>query len=89
MCKKLIKSHKKMETSKFLLMVLLSGFGIISISSIVYTFIAADASPLVTLIEKTSLLCNIAVGFYFWKAKCENMQKYKKTDKIGEIRDEN
>jgi hypothetical protein len=28
-------------------------------------------------------LATIAVGFYYWKAKAENMHKYKQDDKIN------
>ena len=74
----------KHETSKLLLWLLLSGLGVIAISAIVYSFLFAEASPLVTLIEKAYLLSNIAVGFYFWKAKNENLHKYKQDHKIGD-----
>ena len=79
---------KKKETSKLLLLVLLVGLGIITLSTIVFSFSAKEPSPLVTLIECYTKLCSIAVGFYYWKAKCENIQKYKHTEKIGEITDE-
>lgn len=78
-------SKQKLETSKLLLCLLLGGLNIIAITSIVFAFISTDASPLIALIERYSALATIAVGFYYWKAKCENIQKYKKTDKIGEI----
>lgn len=78
------KRKRKIETSKLLLWLLLAGLGVIAISSIVYSFLFAEASPLVTLIEKTYLLSSIAVGFYFWKAKNENLHKYKQDHKIGD-----
>lgn len=80
------KSRK--ETSKTLLLVLLIGLGITSVATIIFSFLFADSSPLVVLIETIGRLASVAVGFYYWKAKCENMQKYKKTNKIGEISDE-
>lgn len=81
-------SHKKWETSKLLLVVLLAGLGLITLSTIIFSLSIREPSPLVTLIEGYIKLCSIAVGFYYWKAKCENMQKYKHTEKIGEITDE-
>ena len=81
-------SAKKLETSKLLLLVLLVGLGIITLSTIVFSLSIKEPSPLVALIEGYIKLCSIAVGFYYWKAKCENMQKYKHTEKIGEITDE-
>ena len=78
------KRKRKIETSKLLLWLLLSGLGVVTISSIVYSFLFADASPLVTLIESIAKLATIAVGFYYWKARAENLHKYKQDDKIGE-----
>lgn len=78
-----------METSKLLLWVLLSGLGVISITTLLFSFLYAEASPLVTLIEKAFSLVSIAVGFYYWKAKNENLHKYKQDNKIGDISYEN
>ena len=75
----------KFETSKLLLWMLLSGLGLISVSAIIYSFFLQDSSPLIALIESISKLSTIAVGFYFWKAKAENLHKYKQDDKIGDI----
>ncbi len=74
---------KKIETSKLLLWVLLSGLGVITVCTLIYTFLVSDSSPLVTLIEAISKLTTIAVGFYYWKAKNENLHKYKQDNKIG------
>lgn len=74
---------RKIETSKLLLWVLLSELGIITICTLIYTFCWSDSSPLVTLIEAIHKLTTIAVGFYFWKAKNENLHKYKQDNKIG------
>ena len=67
---------------------MLSACGLIALATLVYSFYTSDSTPLTTLIDGTMKLCAIAVGFYYWKAKCENIQKYKNTDKIGEINDE-
>ena len=78
---------KKYEASKLLLLVLLSGLAFITIVTLVLSFLLQSSDPLVALIESYTKLCIIAVGFYYWKAKCENMQKYKHTEKIGEVED--
>ena len=82
-----MRKKRKAETSKLLLLVLLSGLGIITIVTIVYSFLCKESDPLVTLIEGVTKLTTIAVGFYYWKAKNENLHKYKRDDMIGEQRD--
>lgn len=79
------KKKKKRETSKTLLWVLINGLSVIAISSIVATFLLQDTSPLITLIECVTRLTSIAVGFYFWKSKNENLHKYNQDHKIGDI----
>lgn len=77
--------RKKIETSKLLLRVVLSACVVVAVVTFIVTFWLRDTAPLVTLIEKVFLLAQIAVGFYFWKAKAENLHKYKQDDKIGDI----
>lgn len=84
-----MKKRKKCETSKLLLWLLLSVCGVVSVSTLAYTFIAQDSTPLVTLIERLFALASIAVGFYYWKAKNENLHKYKQDHKIGDSDYEN
>ena len=38
-----------------------------------------DASPLIALISGVFSLASLAFGFYFWKAKNENIRKYVKS----------
>lgn len=38
-----------------------------------------DSSPLVALITGVFSLASVAFGFYFWKAKNENIRKYAKS----------
>lgn len=80
-----MKKKRSKETSKILLRVLLFMCGVVSVSTLIYTFIAHDSMPLVTLIERLFALASIAVGFYYWKAKNENLHKYKQDHKIGDI----
>lgn len=66
---------KRMEFSKKLL-VFVEG---LVIALFVLTCIAVfkgDASALVALITGVFSLASIAFGFYFWKAKAENIRKY-------------
>lgn len=78
----------KHETSKLLLWVLLGGLGIITVCTIVFSFLLQSADPLIALIESFTKLTTIAVGFYYWKAKCENLHKYKQDEKM-EMNNEN
>ena len=84
-----MKKRKQCETSKLLLWLLLSVCGVVSVSTLVYTYIVHDSAPLVTLIERLFALASIAVGFYYWKAKNENLHKYKQDHKIGDSDYEN
>ena len=38
-----------------------------------------DSSPLTALITGTFTLASLSFGFYYWKAKNENIRKYAKT----------
>lgn len=73
---------KKRETSKLLLVVLLSLISLLFLITSIYTFLSQDSVPLVTFIEGAFKLATIAIGFYYWKAKCENLHKYKQDKKI-------
>lgn len=47
-----------------------------------------DSSPLVALITGTFTLASLAFGFYYWKAKNENIRKYAKSlskDQIDQV----
>ena len=78
-----MKNKLKRESSKTLLWVIFSGLGAVTVSAIVASFLLHDTSPLITLIECLTKLASIAVGFYSWKAKNENLHKYKQDDKIN------
>lgn len=79
-----MRKKQKIETSKLLLAILLSVLGVLLPIIIVYTFLAHDSTPLITYIDGAMKLTTIAVGFYYWKAKNENLHKYKQDHKIGE-----
>lgn len=59
---------------------------IISIVTVVAVFILQDATPLEFLITGAFGLASTAFGFYYWKAKNENIAKY--GDNVDEV-DEN
>jgi len=80
-----MKKKRSKETSKILLWLLLSMCGVLIVNTLIYIYITHDSTPLVTLIERLFALASIAVGFYFWKAKNENLHKYKQDHKIGDI----
>lgn len=82
-----MRKRKRIETSKLLLWVLLGGLVIIMVCALLYTFLLHDSSPLVTAIECYTKLSSIAIGFYYWKAKNENLHKYKQDHKIGDIQE--
>lgn len=76
---------KKIETSKLLLRVLLSLVTLTTLFDFIFSFtINSDSDILVTLTQSVYALSTIGVSFYFWKAKCENLHKYKQDDKIGD-----
>lgn len=45
-------------------------------------FILQDTSPLAYLIPGVFGLATVARGYYFWKAKAENLKKFGQADKI-------
>ena len=59
--------------------VITSGTVILTFAAV---FILKDISPLAYLIPAVFGLSSVAHGFYFWKAKAENLRKYGQDDKI-------
>lgn len=76
--------RKRIETSKLLLWILLSVDVIMTIVAVILSFYLKDASPLIALIPCVASTTDIGVGFYYWKAKNENLHKYKQDNKIGD-----
>lgn len=76
------RAKKKMEMSKKLLI----ASDVITSATVVLTFAAVfilkDISPLAYLIPAVFGLSSVAHGFYFWKAKAENLHKYGQDEKI-------
>ena len=73
---------KGMETSKLLTFFILGNTEFIIIASFIAVFITGDTSALAYLIPGQFGVTATVVGFYFWKAKNENLQKYGRTDAI-------
>lgn len=73
---------RKKEMSKILLIV----SDVITSVTVILTFVAVfwmkDISPLAFLIPGVFGLSGVAHGFYFWKAKAENLHKFGQDDKI-------
>lgn len=72
---------KKLETSKVILITLASSLGIMIPVVVILAFMGVT-SPLDITMTGMFSLSSIAVGFYYWKAKAENMHKYKQDDRI-------
>lgn len=73
---------KKVETSKILLIISDVMTGICTIAAIVAVFVIKDATPLTFLIPAAYGLSATSHGFYYWKAKAENLQKFGRSDAI-------
>ena len=52
-------------------------------------FVLQDVSPLAYLIPGVFGLSGVAHGFYFWKAKAENLRKFGRGEEITENDDGN
>ena len=76
------KRKKKIETSKILLIVSDVITGICTVAAIVAVFVIKDTTPLVYLIPATYGLSATSHGFYYWKAKAENLQKFGRLDAV-------
>lgn len=72
----------KLETSKVLLIIALIIVIIISVVAVVATFVLQSMDALGYLITGAFGLCSTAYGFYYWKAKAENLHKYNRDDEI-------
>ena len=78
------KRKKKIETSKVLL-IISDGCAIVAgIAAVVSVFVTKDTSPFAYLIPATFGLSATSHGFYYWKAKAENLQKFGRSDEITE-----
>ena len=76
------KRKKKIETSKILLIVSDVITGICTVAAIVAVFVIKDTTPLVYLIPAAYGLSATSHGFYYCKAKAENLQKFGRLDAV-------
>jgi hypothetical protein len=72
--------------SKLILYALFLLIIVMIVVSMVLAFLGMATSYEIAMTGVFSL-ATIAVGFYYWKAKAENMHKYKQDDKITMIGD--
>ena len=75
---------KKTETSKILLIVSDILTGIVAATVIIAVFSLKDTSPLIYLIPAAFGLSATSHGFYYWKAKAENLQKFGRLDLVDD-----
>lgn len=73
--------RRRVDTSKLILRCLLASLSL-QLPFAVTIAILGNAEPFTRYIEGTFALTTIAVGFYYWKAKAENLHKYGENDKI-------
>ena len=82
------RKKKKIETSKLLLIVSDVMAAVVLVSTIVAVFILRDATPLEFLIPAVFALASASHGFYYWKAKAENLNKWGQGSNITDLREE-
>ena len=68
--------RKRTETSKQLLKFSVAMVIFITIVTVIAVFVLGDVGPLEFLIGGIFGLASTAFGFYYWKAKNENIAKY-------------
>ena len=76
------RKKKKIETSKILLLVSDVMATAVLIGTVVAVFVLQDATPLAYLIPAVFGLAATSHGFYYWKAKAENLNKWGQGDKV-------
>ena len=78
-----LKKRTKMSisTSKVILVIILLYIALLT-PPVLYIALKGNTSPLECMIQGTFALSTISVGFYYWKAKAENLHKYNQDEKI-------
>ena len=77
------KQKKRIETSKLLLYILDTMLAIVIAVSIYATFKFECVTILEILIPSLTTIVLPCHGFYYWKAKCENLNKWGQGNKIN------
>lgn len=80
----MLRNFARKQTTKKLLTLTMFIVFLVTICTIIEVIILQDATPLVSLIDKSFEFAMVVAGFYLWKAKNENLHKYKQDDKIGD-----
>lgn len=75
---------KKYEMSKRILYILGILIFVLFPVVVIVSLLTGDVSPLVQYVIGVFALASVSVGFYYWKAKNENLHKYAKTDSDSE-----
>ena len=70
-----------MSTSKVILVIILLYIALLTPPAL-YIAYNGNTAPLECMIQGAFALATISVGFYYWKAKAENLHKYKQDDNI-------
>lgn len=81
----MIRVWKNLEFSKKLLIFTEFIVSFVAILSAI-AVLMGNAEPLTALITASFGLASMSFGFYFWKAKCENMKKWSKGLSYNEIK---
>lgn len=76
---------KKLETSKRILYVIAALVILLLPIVVLVSCMTGDVNPLTQYVIGVFALASIAVGFYYWKSKNENLHKYAKKDSPSEI----
>lgn len=78
-----MKKNKKIETSKFILIFSDVLTVLVTCATLIVVAVMHDTAPLEYLIPAVFGLSGVSHGFYFWKAKAENLHKYGLDEKIS------
>ena len=79
----------KRESSRVIVMFLAVLAIAVTVSTLVYVFKTDDSTPLIYLVPSVFTALSAGLGFYFWKARAENIYKYGEkfildlADKVG------
>ena len=72
------------EATKRLLRYTMLLITIVTVCTLVESIVFQDVAPLDILIDKSFEFAMVVAGFYIWKAKNENLHKYKQDTNIGD-----
>lgn len=78
------RKKKTVETSKKLLIISDILSGVCAAAALIAVFVLKDTSPFAYLIPAAFGLSATSHGFYYWKAKAENLQKFGRGNEITE-----